>query len=77
MGHGTAMSGAWHIWCVRVHGTVQGRYPVMGVLCSPWQTQQVWRVQQRSMQGERAQRVFVTHLNGNAVGISERQEQGI
>lgn len=47
----------------------------MGVTCSLWQNQQVWEVQQRSIQVERAKRASVTHLNDSAIGISERQEQ--
>lgn len=38
---------------------------------------QIWEVQQRSIQVERVDRIFVTHLNDSAIGISERQEQRI
>lgn len=67
------------------HGT-QGRGEPMALYkvgtqlqdsCSLWQTQQVWEVQQRSIKVVRAERVFVTHLNDNAMGISERQDQRI
>lgn len=46
----------------------------MGVSCSLWQMRQVWEVQQGSIQVERTERVFAMHLNGSALGISERQE---